>query len=156
MTQGFLSGEVAWKDGYHNKASIKFDDFKKIREQDFYYIDKTGLIKELMNNWGEVNLFTRPRRFGKSINMSMLKAFFEYGCETSLLRVEIAGEKELWEIYGGSFRLFCHFRRVSGNNIQDALGMMRSIIGNGATLRFQFIGQWCVDWNGQKNSIRDW
>lgn len=122
------------------KLPIGIDDFKKIREQDFYYIDKTGLIKELLNNWGEVNLFTRPRRFGKSINMSMLKAFFEYGCETSLFTgLEIAGEKELCEKYMGKFPVVSiSLKGVSGNNIQDALGMMRSIIGNEA-LRFQFL-----------------
>ena len=59
------------------KLPIGIEDFEKLRKEDFYYIDKTGLIKELLNNWGEVNLFTRPRRFGKSLNMSMLKCFFE-------------------------------------------------------------------------------
>lgn len=101
------------------KLPIGIDDFKKIREQDFYYIDKTGLIKELLNNWGEVNLFTRPRRFGKSINMSMLKAFLKYGCETSLFTgLEIAGEKELCEKYMGKFPVVSiSLKGVSGNNI---------------------------------------
>lgn len=58
------------------KLPIGIDDFEKLRTEDFYYVDKTGLIRELLGNWGEVNLFTRPRRFGKSLNMSMLKYFF--------------------------------------------------------------------------------
>ena len=57
------------------KLPIGIDDFEKLRTEDFYYVDKTGLIRELLGNWGEVNLFTRPRRFGKSLNMSMLKYF---------------------------------------------------------------------------------
>lgn len=57
------------------KLPIGIEQFGEIRADDFYYIDKTGLIRELLNNWGKVNLFTRPRRFGKSLNMSMLKAF---------------------------------------------------------------------------------
>ena len=53
------------------KLPIGIEDFKEIRTEGFYYVDKTGLITELLNNWGKVNLFTRPRRFGKSLNMSM-------------------------------------------------------------------------------------
>ena len=59
------------------KLPVGIDDFKKLREAGFYYIDKTGLIQQLLQNWGEVNLFTRPRRFGKTLNMSMLKNFFK-------------------------------------------------------------------------------
>ena len=62
------------------KLPIGIDDFEKLRKNDFYYIDKTGLIKDLLDNWGEVNLFTRPRRFGKSLNMSMLQSFFSVDC----------------------------------------------------------------------------
>lgn len=58
------------------KLPIGIDNFEKLRSENFYYIDKTGLIKELLQDWGEVNLFTRPRRFGKSLNMSMLENFF--------------------------------------------------------------------------------
>ena len=58
------------------KLPIGIDDFEKLREDDFYYVDKTGMILELISNWSEVTLFTRPRRFGKSLNMSMLKCFF--------------------------------------------------------------------------------
>ena len=62
-------------DLFKKKLPIGIDDFEKLRKNDFYYIDKTGLIKDLLDNWGEVNLFTRPRRFGKSLNMSMLQSF---------------------------------------------------------------------------------
>lgn len=69
------------------KLPIGIEDFEKLRKEDFYYIDKTGLIKDLLNNWGEVNLFTRPRRFGKSLNMSMLKYFFEPESDKNILRL---------------------------------------------------------------------
>ena len=68
------------------KLPIGIENFEEIRTKDFYYVDKTGLIKELLENWGKVTLFTRPRRFGKSLNMSMLKSFFEPG-----------GRKEIFE-----------------------------------------------------------
>lgn len=58
------------------KLPIGIEDFEEIRTEGFYYIDKTGLITELLNNWSKVNLFTRPRRFGKSLNMNTLKYFF--------------------------------------------------------------------------------
>lgn len=61
------------------KLPIGVENFEKLQKEDFYYVDKTCLIKDLLLNWGEVNLFTRPRRFGKSLNMSMLRAFFEIG-----------------------------------------------------------------------------
>ena len=59
------------------KLPVGIDSFEKLRKEDFYYVDKTGLIADIMQNWGKVNLFTRPRRFGKTLNMSMLKSFFE-------------------------------------------------------------------------------
>lgn len=70
--------EGAWKEMEMRKKKlpIGIENFEKLRLEDFYYIDKTGLIRELLNNLGEVNLFTRPRRFGKSLNMSMLECFF--------------------------------------------------------------------------------
>lgn len=86
------------------KLPIGIENFEKLRTEDFYYIDKTGLIKELLDNWGEVNLFTRPRRFGKSLNMSMLKNFFELGSDRTIFEgLEISKEKELCEKYMGKF-----------------------------------------------------
>ena len=66
------------------KLPVGIDSFEKLRREDFYYVDKTRMIVDLMANWGEVNLFTRPRRFGKTLNMSMLKCFFEIGTDKSL------------------------------------------------------------------------
>ena len=66
------------------KLPIGIEDFEDIRRNGFYYVDKTALIKDLLEGWGGINLFTRPRRFGKSLNMNMLKYFFEYGCDPQL------------------------------------------------------------------------
>ena len=66
------------------KLPVGIDSFEKLRREDFYYVDKTRLIIDLLKNWGEVNLFTRPRRFGKTLNMSMLKSFFEIGTDKTL------------------------------------------------------------------------
>ena len=86
------------------KLPIGIDGFGKIRTNDFYFVDKTMFIAELLHNWGEVNLFTRPRRFGKSLNMSMLKCFFEIGCDKRLFDgLKISREKELCEKYMGQF-----------------------------------------------------
>lgn len=94
------------------KLPIGIDDFAKIRTEDFYYVDKTVLIKELLENWGEVNLFTRPWRLGKSLNMSMLKAFFEIGCNKALFDgLAIADEQQLCDEYMGQTVLF-HFAQL--------------------------------------------
>ena len=86
------------------KLPVGVENFEELRTEDFYYVDKTGFIRELLNHWGKVNLFTRPRRFGKSLNMSMLKYFFEYGCNETLFEgLEIAGEQELCQKYRGNF-----------------------------------------------------
>lgn len=86
------------------KLPIGVEDFEKLRKEDFYYIDKTGMIKELLEHWAEVNLFTRPRRFGKSLNMSMLKHFFDLNGDKSLFEgLDISWETELCEAYMGIF-----------------------------------------------------
>lgn len=66
------------------KLPVGIEDFKEIRQQGFYYIDKTRLIEQLLDSWGKVNLFTRPRRFGKTLNMSMLRNFFTIGTDQTL------------------------------------------------------------------------
>ena len=66
------------------KLPVGIEDFREIRRLGFYYIDKTKLIEQLLDNWGKVNLFTRPRRFGKTLNMSMLRYFFEIGTDSTL------------------------------------------------------------------------
>ncbi len=86
------------------KLPIGIENFEKLRSDDFYYVDKTGLIRDLLNNWGEVNLFTRPRRFGKTLNMSMLEHFFSLDGDKSIFDgLEIAGEKALCEEYMGKY-----------------------------------------------------
>ena len=66
------------------KLPVGIDQFDKLIKSGFYHVDKTRLIEQLLQNWGEVNLFTRPRRFGKTLNMSMLKSFFEIGTDKTL------------------------------------------------------------------------
>ena len=92
------------------KLPVGIENFREIRTGGFYYVDKTGLIKTLLENPGKVNLFTRPRRFGKTLNMSMLKYFFEAGSDvmpfdngTLFEELEISKEKELCEEYMGKF-----------------------------------------------------
>ncbi len=78
------------------KLPIGVDGFEKLRNNDFYYVEKTGFIEELLQNWGEVNLFTRPRRFGKSLNMSMLKSFFEIGADRTNKAGFFAGKSRIF------------------------------------------------------------
>ena len=86
------------------KLPVGFDDFKKIRENHFYYVDKTRLIEQLLAQWGEVNLFTRSRRFGKTLNMSMLKNFFEIGADSTLFDgLYISQNEKLYEEYMGKY-----------------------------------------------------
>ena len=86
------------------KLPMGIENFKEMRTQDFYYIDKTGFIRDFLQNFGKVNLFTRPRRFGKTLNMSMLRYFFEIGSDSSLFDgLIISREKELCEKYQGKF-----------------------------------------------------
>ena len=66
------------------KLPVGFENFQEIRKLDFYYVDKTKLVEQLLENWSKVNLFTRPRRFGKTLNMSMLRCFFEIGADKTL------------------------------------------------------------------------
>ncbi len=86
------------------RLPIGVENFEEIRTEDFYYVDKTGLIQELLENWGKVNLFTRPRRFGKSLNMSMLKYFFDVNTDKKLFEgLKISKETDLCEAYMGKF-----------------------------------------------------
>ena len=122
------------------KLPIGIENFEEIRTQGFYYVDKTGLIRELMQNWGKVNLFTRPRRFGKSLNMSMLKNFFEIGCDSTLFDgLEISRETALCEEYLGKFPVISiSLKGVSATSFSTARAMMSAIIAQEA-LRFQFL-----------------
>ena len=116
------------------------DSFSKWIRQNFYYIDKTDLLMNLLNNWAEVNLFTRPRRFGKSLNMSMMQTFFEIGCDKTLFDgLKISEEKELCQEYMGQFPVISvSLKGVEGQNFQEALAAMKWIIGQEA-LRFRFL-----------------
>lgn len=122
------------------KLPIGLDSFEKIRTNDFYYVDKTLFIKELLENWGEVNQFTRPRRFGKSLNMSMLKSFFEIGSDPALFDgLKISREKELCGRYQGKFPVISiSLKGVDGRSFFSASAALRTIIGNEA-MRFQFL-----------------
>lgn len=112
------------------KLPVGIDDFGKLRKEDFYYIDKTGLIRDLLNNWGEVNLFTRPRRFGKTLNMSMLKCFFDIGTDKTLFdSLAISQETALCEEYLGKFPVvFISLKGVDGLNYQEAYGALCQIL----------------------------
>ena len=122
------------------KLPIGIENFEKIRTMGFYYVDKTRLIKDLLNNLGEVNLFTRPRRFGKSLNMSMLKYFFEYDCDSRLFDgLEIAGERQLCEVYMGKFPVISiSLKGVNFGTFETARGMLCAAVGEEA-MRFQFL-----------------
>ena len=122
------------------KLPIGIDGFEKIRSNNFYYVDKTMFIAELLQNWGEVNLFTRPRRFGKSLNMSMLKCFFEIGCDRKLFEgLQIAGKEELCEEYMGKFPVISiSLKSVDGLDFEAAAAGLRTVIGDEA-MRFQFL-----------------
>ena len=122
------------------KLPIGIDGFEKLRTNDFYYADKTLLIKELLQNWGEVNLFTRPRRFGKTLNMSMLKYFFEIGSNPSLFDgLKIMQEEKLCEEYMGKFPLISiSLKSVDGRNFESAAAALKTVIGDEA-MRCQFL-----------------
>ena len=122
------------------RLPMGIEDFEEMRTQGYYYVDKTGLIKVLLENLGKVNLFTRPRRFGKTLNMSMLKYFFGYGSGGRLFDgLEISEEKEICSEYMGKYPVISiSLKGVSGRNYNDAKGMLRGIVGNEA-LRFQFL-----------------
>lgn len=86
------------------KLPVGIEDFQEIRQFDFYYVDKTKLIEQLLEQWGKVNLFTRPRRFGKTLNMSMLRYFFEIGTDKTLFEgLHISQRSDLCEEYMGKF-----------------------------------------------------
>lgn len=129
------------------KLPIGIENFKEFSSEDFYYVDKTLFIKELLQNWGKVNLFTRPRRFGKSLNMSMLKCFFEAGTDPALFNgLKIMQEKELCEKYMGKFPVISiSLKSVDGLNYESASAALRTVIGNEAG-RFRFLKEMPLEW----------
>lgn len=122
------------------KLPIGIDSFEKIRRDNFFYVDKTKLIEQLLEQWGEANLFTRPRRFGKSLNMSMLRYFFEIGTDPSLFDgLYIAEKKELCEEYMGKYPVVSiSLKGVNAENFADACSFLIKII-NAEARRLQFL-----------------
>ena len=119
---------------------VGIEFFEEMRREGFYYIDKTGMIKELIDSKSKVSLFTRPRRFGKSLNMNMLKHFFEYGCDPQLFEgLAISAEPLLCQEHMGKYPVISiTLKDVNGNDYETALGMLRTTIGKEA-MRFQFL-----------------
>ena len=107
------------------KFPIGIEDFKEIQTEGFYYVDKTGFIQELLENWGKVNLFTRPRRFGKSLNMSMVKYFFDLNTDKSVFDgLKILKEKALCDTYMGKFPVISiSLKSINALSYEKALEM---------------------------------
>lgn len=124
-------------DKVRKKLPVGIESFEEIVTEGFYYVDKTEMIKDLVYKWGKVNLFTRPRRFGKSLNMSMLKSFFEIGCNESLFEgMNILKEPSICKEYMGRFPvIFISLKDVDGADFSSARSILCSVIANEA-LRF--------------------
>lgn len=122
------------------KLPVGIEDFQEIRRNGFYYIDKTGLIEQLLDSWGKVNLFTRPRRFGKSLNMSMLRYFFEIGTDKTLFDgLHILQRKDLCDEYMGRFPVvFLTLKDVDGLTFEKATNKLIKIVALEAE-RFIFL-----------------
>ena len=122
------------------KLPVGIEDFREIRRKDFYYIDKTGLIEQLLDSWGKVNLFTRPRRFGKTLNMSMLRYFFETGTDKTLFEgLHISQRSDLCEEYMGKFPVVSlTLKGVDGLNFERAKNKLLNYLAQEAE-RFNFL-----------------
>lgn len=122
------------------KLPVGIDNFEKIRKEKFYYVDKTQLIEQLLEQWGEVNLFTRPRRFGKTLNMSMFQNFFEIGADKTLFDgLYISGNQTLCEEYMGKFPvIFLSLKGVDGLTFGEARQCFNEMVGREAS-RFSFL-----------------
>lgn len=124
------------------KLPIGIEDFGEFSSNHFYYVDKTDFIIELLRNWSKVNLITRPRRFGKSLNMSMLRYFFEIGGNPALFSgLRVAQEKKLCEEYMGQFPVISiTLKGVEGSEHETAFMRLRDVIGTEAE-RFSFLAE---------------
>lgn len=124
------------------KLPVGIEDFAEIRQAGFYYVDKTKFIEQLLDGWGKVNLFTRPRRFGKTLNMSMLRYFFEIGADASLFDgLQITRNKKLCEEFQGKYPvIFLSFKNVEGLTFADAQYRLTELIA-GEAERFAFLAQ---------------
>lgn len=134
---------------------IGVENFEDFSRQNYYYIDKTMFIAELLFNRGKVNLFTRPRRFGKTLMMSMLRAFFEIGRNKSMFDgLNILKEKELCEKYMGQFPVISiTLKSIDGDDYHEAIAALRAIIGTEA-MRFQFLEESNVLTENEKKRFR--
>ena len=124
------------------KLPVGIDNFEKIRRNGFYYVDKTSLIEQLFSSWGEVNLFTRPRRFGKTLNMSMLKYFFEIGTDRSLFDgLHICANEKICSEHMGKYPvIFLSLKNAEGLNFDTAKYQMVELIAREAE-RFPFLAK---------------
>ena len=122
------------------KLPIGLENFEEIRKSGFYYVDKTKLIEQLLEEWGKVNLFTRPRRFGKTLNMSMLRHFFEAGTDKTLFDgLYISQNEKICEEYMGKLPvIFLSLKSVEGLNFESAKYRLCDLVGKEAR-RFTFL-----------------
>lgn len=122
------------------KLPIGIENFKELQKEDFYYIDKTYFIRDFLAGWAKVNLFTRPRRFGKSLNMSMLKCFFELGTDRNIFKdLNISKETAVCEAYMGKFPvIFLSLKGMNADTYESALEMAVQNI-RGEARRFQYL-----------------
>lgn len=120
---------------------VGIENFEEIRTEDYYYVDKTGMIGDLLRRRGKVNLFIRPRRFGKSLNMGMLKCFFEAGCKKEIFDgLAISKETALCEKYMGRFPVVSvSLKSVNGADYATARSLMCATIGNEALRFYQLL-----------------
>ena len=124
------------------KLPVGIDNFEKIRRNNFYYIDKTKLVEQALHNWSEVTLFTRPRRFGKTLGMSMLRSFFEIGTDKSLFDgLYISQNKSLCDEHMGKYPvIFISLKDVEGLSYDEAFQVFSRIIGNEIS-KFSFLAE---------------
>ena len=138
------------------RLPVGMDDFKEIRKSEFYYIDKTKLIEQVLENWSKVNLFTRPRRFGKTLNMSMLKWFFEIGTDTTFFDgLYISKNQALCEEYMGKYPVvFLSLKSVEGLTFEEARASLCELIA-GEVRRFKFLEKSDRLDDDEKNAYHD-
>ena len=138
------------------RLPVGMDDFKEIRKSEFYYIDKTKLIEQVLENWSKVNLFTRPRRFGKTLNMSMLKCFFEIGTDTTFFDgLYISKNQALCEEYMGKYPVvLLSLKSVEGLTFEEARASLCELIA-GEVRRFKFLEKSDRLDDDEKNAYHD-
>ena len=138
------------------RLPVGMDDFKEIRKSEFYYIDKTKLIEQVLENWSKVNLFTRPRRFGKTLNMSMLKWFFEIGTDTTFFDgLYISKNQALCEEYMGKYPVvLLSLKSVEGLTFEEARASLCELIA-GEVRRFKFLEKSDRLDDDEKNAYHD-